>query len=258
MMISVIIPNFNDLRIIRTLSSILNQTYKEFEIIVVDGGSTNSELLKTYKKFPITHLIHEKDKGIFDALNKGIKLAKSEIVYLLGSDDYLPSCSVFELIISDFNKSPRLDGVCIGCEFIDSNGNVIRKWYPNSISAKKFKIGIFPPHFSLFLKRELYDLVGKFKYLEHKNIACDIIWLLDLAILKPDLFIHVEKRQKVFMEYGGASTGSFSAVLKQFVTVHSYAKQCSSKLPCWFLLSITRTFSKVFQFTVKILPSYKK
>jgi len=258
MMISVIIPNFNDLRIIRTFNSIFNQTYQDFEIIVVDGGSTNSELLTTYKNYPINTLIHEKDEGIFDALNKGIKLAKGEIIYLIGSDDYLSSNFVFELIIGDFAKNISLDGVCIGCEFINSKGFVIRKWYPNSISSKKIKMGIFPPHFSLFLKRELYDLVGEFKYLEYKNIACDIIWLLDLAMLKPNLVIKVEKVQKLFMEYGGASTGSLSSVVNQFVTVHRYAKKCSSKLPYWFSLSIIRTVSKVFQFSADMISPYKK
>ena len=249
MFISVIIPNFNDIRIERTLTSLRNQTYQNFEIIVVDGGSGKTEVLDIYNNHKIDTLIIENDNGIFDALNKGVKVAKGDLIYLMGSDDFLPSIDTFYNVIEAMN-STNSDGICIGCEFINSKGKVIRTWYPKSITSDKIKLGIFPPHFSLFLKKEVYNKVGDFQYKEFKNIACDIFWLLDYAILCPDLKISVNAKDHLKMEYGGSSTGSYKAVLRQFLLVYKYAKRNSKYLPFWFILSPIRTFSKIFQFKI--------
>jgi glycosyltransferase involved in cell wall biosynthesis len=247
MTISIVIPNYNDFRIERTLNSIYTQTIKNFEVIIIDACSNNT-VQDIYKKFPINKLVVEKDKGIFDALNKGIKYVTGDIVYLMGSDDYLPNNTTLYDVLKEFEKNTLLDGVCIGCEFINNKGNVIRKWYPNSVNSNKIKFGIFPPHFSLFLKKDIYNKVGEFQYQEFKNVACDIFWLLDMAIVYPNFNIQVMKNHFLIMEYGGSSTGSYKAVIKQFLLVFKYAWRKSNYLPLWFLLSPIRTFSKAFQF----------
>ena len=247
MIISIVIPNYNDVRIERTLNSIYAQTINNFEVIIIDACSNNT-VQDIYKKYPINKLVIEKDKGIFDALNKGIKHVNGDVVYLMGSDDYLPNTDTFFDVMQEFEKNSSLDGVCIGCEFINNKGNVIRKWYPNNVSSNKIKIGIFPPHFSLFLKKEIYMKVGEFQYKEFKNVACDIFWLLDMAIVYPNFNIKVLKKHFLIMEYGGSSTGSYKAVIKQFLLVFKYAWRKSKLLPLWFLLSPIRTFSKISQF----------
>jgi glycosyltransferase involved in cell wall biosynthesis len=250
MKISVVIPNFNDVRIKRTLDSLYAQTYKNFEIVVIDGGSSNLELHEIYKNNKIDQLYIEKDEGIFDALNKGVAKANGDIIYLMGSDDYLSDPLVFEDVIDQFNKKQSLNGVCIGCEFVNSRSKVIRSWKPKNITSAKIKFGIFPPHFSLFLKKDIYKKVGEFQYKEYKNVACDIFWLLDMSILIPDIAIEVIDNHHLFMEYGGSSTGSYKAVVKQFKLVHKYSRLKSTHLPVWFLLSPIRTFSKITQFKI--------
>lgn len=247
MKISIVIPNYNDVRIERTLNSIYSQNIKNFEVIIIDACSNNA-VQDIYKNYPINKLVIEKDKGIFDALNKGIKYVTGDVVYLMGSDDYLPNNDTLCDVLLEFKNNTLIDGVCIGCEFINKNGNVIRKWYPNSVSSNKIKLGIFPPHFSLFLKKELYNKVGEFQYHEFNNVACDIFWLLDMAIIYPTINIQVLKKHFLIMEYGGSSTGSYKAVIKQFLLVFKYAWRKSKYLPFWFLLSPLRTFSKIFQF----------
>ncbi|MEE1884720.1 glycosyltransferase [Pedobacter flavus] len=247
MKISVVIPNFNDLRISRAINSVQSQTYKNIELIVADGGSKNEELLAYYSQLPNVKVNIEKDNGIFDALNKGIALATGDVIYLMGSDDYLSDNLAFEQVVNKFNANSSLDGVCIGCEFFNEEGKIIRTWYPDSVSSKKIKWGIFPPHFSLFLKRHLYEKVGPFNYKLYNNIAGDTVWLLDLAVKVPDFKIDVLNAHHLKMEYGGASTGSKKAVIRQFKVVADYAKRNSKHLPAWFLLSPIRTFSKVFQ-----------
>jgi glycosyltransferase involved in cell wall biosynthesis len=246
MKISVIIPNYNDLRVKRSLNSIYSQTYKNYEVIIVDGLSDNKLVLDVYREHDIDILIHEKDCGIFDALNKGVNQAKGDIIFLMGADDSLSDETVFEKVNKALEYNHHLDGVCIGCEFINASGNVIRKWHPRTVSSKKMRIGIYPPHFSLFLKRELYQLVGRFEYEKTGNIATDTLWLLDLALRKPELKIKVINDVYLKMEYGGASTGSLKRIIKQFIIVHKYAKK--KKLPFWFVHSFIKTTSKIFQF----------
>jgi glycosyltransferase involved in cell wall biosynthesis len=246
MKISVVIPNYNDIRIERALDSVFAQTYKNFETIVVDGMSTNALVPAIYKKFAIDRLICEKDRGIFDALNKGIRQATGDVIYLMGADDCLSESTVFEQIRHAFDDKPSLDGVCVGCEFVNAKGQVLRTWYPRSVSTHKIKKGIYPPHFSLFLRKELYQLVGQFKFEETKNVATDIVWLLDLALLGPALQIEVIHDVHLKMEYGGASTGSVRSIIRQFLVVHRYAKQ--KRLTWWLLHSFVRSASKIFQF----------
>jgi glycosyltransferase involved in cell wall biosynthesis len=250
MKISVVIPNFNDIRIKRSLDSLYAQTYTNFEIIVIDGGSSNSILHEIYKNNKIDQLYIEKDEGIFDALNKGVRKANGDIIYLMGSDDYLSDPFVFEDVIDKFSTKQTLNGVCIGCEFVNSRSKVIRSWKPKKITSSKIKTGIFPPHFSLFLKNDIYKKVGEFQYKDFKNVACDIFWLLDMSILIPDIIIEVIDKHHLFMEYGGSSTGSYKAVINQFKLVHKYARLKSKHLPFWFLLSPIRTFSKITQFKI--------
>jgi len=246
--ISVIVPNFNDLRISRAIESVTKQSYKDYELLVIDGGSTDPTLLDFYRKSAADILVVEKDGGIFDAINKGVKLSSGDLVYLMGADDELSDERVFADVVASFRSNSELDGVCLGCEFVDASGRVIRSWYPRKVTAARIKRGILPPHFSLFLKRELYSLVGEMKFREYRNVACDVIWLLDLALLKSDLRIDVLKDHHLRMEYGGASTGSMSAVANQFRVVWGYARKNAGHLRFWYLYSPVRTFSKVFQF----------
>jgi glycosyltransferase involved in cell wall biosynthesis len=248
--ISVIVPNFNDVRIRRSIASVRKQSHQNFELLVIDGGSTNPELLEFYKHSGADKLLIEKDGGIFDAINKGVKLASGDVIYLMGSDDELSDEKVFADVVGAFEKTSGLDGVCLGCEFVNSSGSIIRSWYPSRVTAARIKRGILPPHFSLFLKRELYTLVGEMKFREFHNVACDVIWLLDLALLKSDLRIDVLKNHHLRMEYGGASTGSMSAVANQFRVVWGYARKNARHLSFWYLYSPVRTLSKVFQFRI--------
>ena len=248
MKISVVVPNYNDLRITRAVKSVRSQTYRDRELLIVDGGSTKAELVAFYETCGTDRVIRERDGGIFDALNKGVTLASGDVIYLMGADDELSDAGVFADVAAAFRTDPSLDGVCVGCEFVSRSGRVIRTWYPARVSVARMKWGLLPPHFSLFLKKELYALVGAFQYKEYRNIACDVLWLMDLAILKPDLRIAVMPQHHLRMEYGGASTGSLSAIWNQFRVVHRYARLQSRHLTFWFLYSPVRTLSKVFQF----------
>jgi glycosyltransferase involved in cell wall biosynthesis len=245
MKISIITPNYNDLRIKKTLDSIYAQTYKDIEVIVVDGLSSKPQVLEIYKQYPLDILIHEKDKGIFDALNKGINRASGDIIFLIGSDDYIRDDNTFESVVSTFKKDNTLDGVCIGCELIDDNGKIVRKWYEENISSSKMKWGILPPHFSLFLKKELYELTGRFQIDYSKNLALDAIWLLKLATLK-NVKIYSLSQHTTMMGHGGTSTGSYRNILKAMVITSKGARDLGIK--GWLFFPFIKVIRKIPQF----------
>ena len=243
MKISVIIPNFNDKRIFRTISSIENQSYTNFEIIVIDGGSNDPVLINYYNK--LTHkILIEKDRGIFDAFNKGVKRASGDLIYIIGSDDFLSSNKVFELVVNKIK--PINDGVCIGCEFFNENGMIVRKWYPKNITSTKILFGLMPPHLGLFLRKKLYEEVGLFEIIKDKSKASDTKWLIDLALTKPKLSIPVINDVCIYMQNGGESTGSLKGIIEQFLVVHNYAVH--KKIPFRYTHSLIKTLSKLFQF----------
>lgn len=241
--ISVVIPNYNDSRIERTLKSISSQSFKNFEIIVVEGCPNNNNTKFIYQNYNV-YLIHENDRGIFDALNKGIRAAKGDIIFLIGSDDYLSDSHVFQSVYDQFQINEKIDGVCIGCKFVNSSGKNIRNWFPSSVSVEKMKIGIFPPHFSLFLTKEFYDKVGLFKFDISSNVGVDSIWLIDSIKYNPKIIVNSD--HFLVMEYGGTSTGSLSNILRAMKYIGKAARMNGIKT--WFIIPFVKVFSKLPQF----------
>ncbi len=246
--ISVVIPNFNDPRIERTLKSITNQTVLDYEIIVVEGCTKNTKTEPVYQQFnsKINHLIHEPDKGIFDALNKGIVKASGELIFLIGSDDVLSDSECFSSALKLYRENPNADGICLGCRFVNSDNKIVRKWELSKISSKKIKWGLMPPHFSLFLNKQLYDDIGLFDFSD-TYIASDTEWLLRLAS-KKNIQIPIVNNHFVDMEYGGASTGSFKYIFKAFLVTLRAARRHNIKQ--WMFTPVVKVSSKIFQFRI--------
>jgi glycosyltransferase len=246
--LSVIIPNYNDRRVERALSSVVRQNYPSVELVVVDGASPDPGVHRIYEKFPNIHLICEPDEGLFDALNKGIQSSSGEVIYLMGADDELSTDTVFSQAIDRLVADPSLDGISIGCDFVNAQGRIIRSWYPRRVSGRLIKMGIYPPHFSLFLKRRLYHEVGVFDIQTSGGLAADSLWLIDLACVKPHVRIGVIDTCSLRMEYGGTSTGSAGGVVKQFHVVRRYVK--SKRLKTAAIHPWVKVLSKLFQFRV--------
>ena len=113
MKISIITVIYNGEAYLREcILSIINQSYQDIEYIIIDGGSTDGTLLiiDEYRKH-IHHLISEPDKGLYDAINKGIALASGEILGILNADDMLADKYVIEEIAKGFIENPAIDAV---------------------------------------------------------------------------------------------------------------------------------------------------
>ncbi len=161
MKISIITVCYNSsMTIEKTILSVKNQTYKNIEYIIIDGDSKDHTLEIIQKhKHTISKCISEPDKGLYDAMNKGIKLATGDLIGILNSDDTFNSNTVIEEI-SNFHKQNDIDASVGNIIQHKENGKIIRFYSSKYWDPQKLKIGFMPPHPSIFLKRELFNKLG--------------------------------------------------------------------------------------------------
>lgn len=166
MKISIITPSFNSEKTIEdTIKSVLSQTYQDIEYIIIDGGSKDKtlDIINKYKN-KISKIISEKDNGIYDAMNKGIKLATGEIIGILNSDDLYFDEFVLENVVRIFKENNNIDCLWGNLVYFKDNPNkFIRIWITGNYKSGIFKIGWVPPHPTFFVKKEIYKKYGYFR-----------------------------------------------------------------------------------------------
>lgn len=155
--ISIITASYNNEATIRqTLQSVASQTYPHIEHIVVDGLSSDSTLT-ILRDFPhVASVISEKDKGIYDALNKGLKAATGDIIGFLHSDDVFAHSEIIARIAQEFETNPKLDGVYGDIVFVNTAGKEIRFYSSQDFKLADFSKGKMPAHTSFFARKEVY------------------------------------------------------------------------------------------------------
>ena len=206
MKISLLTVSFNSASTIKdTIESIRSQNYKDIEYIIVDGNSTDGTItiLKSYDSF-ISKWISEPDKGIYDAMNKAIKMATGEVVGILNSDDFYANHQILAQVAKEFSD-PSIDVVFGDLVFVDSQNlsKTVRKYSSAKWHPGKFAWGFMPAHPTVFIRRKYYDQFGLFKT-DYKIAA-------DYELLIRFLFVH-QLRYKylpitmVKMRRGGVSS----------------------------------------------------
>lgn len=163
MKVSIITVSYNSGNTIdETIQSVTSQSYKNIEYIIVDGCSTDNtfQIINDNKKY-IDKYISEPDEGIYDAMNKGIKLATGDVISILNSDDIFFDNYVIENVINCFiEKNCQL--IYGNIDYIDNKLNKVRFWNSKKYIKNSFKDGWHPPHPSLFVKSSVYKLNGSF------------------------------------------------------------------------------------------------
>ena len=213
MKVSLITVSYNSEETIReTFESVRKQIIEGFELeyIHVDGFS-NDGTINISKEFDdiITYRISEKDSGIYNAMNKGIKIATGDVIGFLNSDDTFYNNDILFLIAQQFSNTPSLDIVYGDINYVDHKGKVKRKWRTGE--RKSFRTGWHPAHPGFYASKRLFNKYGGFD--EDFRIAADF----DLMLR----FIEVEQLKskyitKVFvsMKLGGESNRDFKNILK--------------------------------------------
>lgn len=207
--ISVITPSFNSGKYIeRAIKSVIEQNYKNFEHIIIDGGSTDGTI-ETLKKFKHLKWISEPDKGQADAMNKGFKKNTGDVIVYLNADDYFFP-EAFSSVIGEFKKGADfvmgnilVKSLRLGCEFINvprtTLEGMLRHWEPNAFSHNSL---------GYFYTRRVQESCP---FNSKNNITMDMEFLLDAA--SKFSFVKVEKVLGCFEDGVNTTTGKSQAKL---------------------------------------------
>ena len=165
MKISLITASFNSSTTIEdTFRSVEAQSFPEIEYIVADGGSVDGtlELMEKYESL-ISKRISEPDDGIYDAMNKGIRMATGDVIGLINSDDMLAGPEVLSKVAEAF-EDPDIDVVYGDLVYVDAvdTTNVMRVWRSGEFSGRKLRYGWYPAHPTVYLRRSVYEQFGLF------------------------------------------------------------------------------------------------
>ncbi|MDB4767260.1 glycosyltransferase [Flavobacteriaceae bacterium] len=160
MKVSIITITYNaENTIFNSLNSVLSQSHKNIEHIIIDGGSKDNTL-KICKNFPhISNIVSEPDNGVYDAFNKGLKLATGDIIGFLNSDDVFFNENSVQEIVNAFSNN-ETDIVYGNLDYVSAEGKVIRNWISKSYEIGLIKKAWMPAHPTFYCKKEVYDRLG--------------------------------------------------------------------------------------------------
>ena len=213
--ISIITVCFNSVKTIAdTLRSVREQTYENIEHIVIDGGSKDGTLdVIAREGTHVARLVSERDRGIYDAMNKGIALATGEIIGFINADDFYASVDAIQRVAEVF-RHPCVDA-CYGdlCYVrpVDTKA-VVRYWRAAEFKPGAFTAGWCPPHPTFFVRRQVYERFGNFDL--SYRIAADVdlmIRFLEVQHVRVKYLPHVLVR----MRMGGTTNRSLRNIARQ-------------------------------------------
>lgn len=214
MKISIITIAYNSAATIEdTIQSVLAQSHDDLEYILVDGASKDGtmDIVNKYKS-RISRIISEPDKGIYDAMNKGVLAASGEVVGILNSDDFYADEDVLKDVNAKFEESP-IEGLYADLVYVDRDDplRIIRNWKSGEYQHGLFRKGWMPPHPTFFVKKACYDKLGI--YNTSLRSAADYELMLRF-IHKEEIKITYLPRVITKMRVGGQSNVSLKNRIK--------------------------------------------
>ena len=248
MKISILTATYNSEKTLRnTMESLLRQGYRNFEYIIIDGGSKDGtvDVIKEYEpKFEgRLKYISEPDNGIYDAMNKGIWMATGDVVGFLNSDDFYTADDALQKIADTFEQND-IDATYGDIHYVndDDLAKMVR-YYSSAVFKRSFmRFGLMPAHPSFYCKRAIYEKYGAFD--TSYRIAADFENLLRLIFIHR-IKTHYIPKDFVTMRTGGASTAGFDS-RKKIMREHLRAMKKNGVYSNFFLLSL-RYFYKIYE-----------
>jgi len=247
--VSIITVTYNsNATIADTIRSVASQTYSNIEHIIIDGSSTDNTL-EIVRNTPnrITKIISEPDKGIYDALNKGILNSSGNIIGLLHSDDVMGSDTIIEEISEKFIQTSA--DIIYGDLIYVSNKNkdtILRYWKSNPFDRSLINKGWMPAHPTMFLRREVYMKYGQFDL--QYTISSDYDFILRLMQTR-DLKIEYLPSVITKMRMGGVSNRSLRNVFQKSLEDYRIIKKNGLQNP--LVILIRKNINKLSQFVLK-------
>lgn len=226
-------------------NSVVAQTYPDIEYLVVDGGSTDRTLnIIQENQSAIDYFVSEKDKGLYDAINKGIQSATGEVIGILNADDLFAHPDVLTTVAKIFIDQPKIDGLYGDLNYIHpTTHKIIRAWKSRQSTSADLKKGWMPAHPTLYLKKSLFEKNG--------NYALDLGTAADYELILRYFYTH--KIEAVYlpvlmvnMRTGGISNQSLMSRISAFVNDYKALKR--NKVPFPFFVVMRKKLSKLSQF----------
>lgn len=248
MTISIITVVYNNNQTVRdSIDSVLSQKYKDIEYIIIDGGSTDGtlDILAKYRS-QIAQCISEPDKGIYDAMNKGLKLATGDCIAFLNSDDFYASANAVSSIMKAF-ETMNVDAVYGDIVYVDKhNANkLVRYWKAGEYKNGAFFYGWAPPHPAFFCRRQVYEKYGYFN--DKFQIAADF-----------ELMLRFIEKHKIKVGYlpepivkmrGGGKANVLSGIIRGNWEIIKSFRLNGLRLSPWFF--VRKPMAKISQLFIK-------
>jgi len=198
----------------RTILSVFEQSYTDVEYILVDGASTDGTLdvIRKYEN-RISRIISEKDNGVYDAINKGIKAATGTLIGILHADDRFAHKDVLAQIAETFHSNPDTDCLFGDVGFVRSNepDKIVRYFSSSIFKLNRFKLGIMPAHPTFYCYKKYFDQYGDYR--TDLEITSDFDLLLRF-LYKHQLRYKYLSQIMVLMNLGGKSTSGIASTIK--------------------------------------------
>lgn len=218
MKISIITVTYNSSSTIRdTIQSVLNQRFEDYEYLVVDGGSKDKtvdiikELEPRFKGR--MRWISEPDKGMYDGINKGIRMATGDVVGIINSDDFYHRTDIFQIIQDTFEQHPGIEAIYGDVRFVnpDNLEKTVRYYSSKNWKPWRFRFGFMPAHPTFFTLKENFEKYGYYQYDYH--IAADYELLIRHLYTNkvPALYVPLDFLK---MRTGGRSTDGIQANIR--------------------------------------------
>lgn len=252
MKISVITVTYNsEMTVKDTIESVLSQEYKDYEYLIVDGASTDNtvNIIKEYElKFEgRMRWISEKDNGMYDAINKGLRLVTGDVVGIINSDDFYHHKNVFNIIADNFTQNKDIEAIYGDVRFVnpDNLDKTVRYYSSKNWKPWRFRYGFMPAHPSFFTYKKNFEKYGYYK--------CDYRIAADYELLIRHLYTNKVPCKYVAFDFlkmrtGGISTNGFKAnvLLNKEIVRACKENHIWTCLPLLFL----KYFIKVFELII--------
>lgn len=241
MKISIITATYNSGKTVGdTLKSVLAQTYHDYELLVVDGASKDNTLEVVKNMEPLfegrMRYISEPDKGIYDAMNKGIRMATGDVIGILNSDDFYTSDDALACIAWTLEKE-KVDAVYGDIHYVDDEDlkKCVRYYSSKPFRRWMMRLGFMPAHPSFYCRKEVYEKYGAFDA-ENYRVAADFENLLRLIFVNK-IKTHYINKDFVTMRTGGASSSGLESH-KRIMRDHLKALKKNGVYSNFFLLGL--------------------
>lgn len=220
MKLSIVTVCFNSVRTLGdTIASVAAQEYPYVEHIVVDGASTDGTLdvIERYRG-KLAKVVSEPDRGIYDAMNKGISLASGDVIGFLNSDDSYQHTHVLEKV-ADVMMNEEVDACYADLVYVDpiEPARVVRYWKSSSFEAGLFSTGWVPPHPTFYVRRSVFQRFGQFD--TRYRLAADFDLMVRLLERHRVAAVHIPEVM-VRMRLGGATSQSLRNIMRQNIEIY--------------------------------------